>query len=132
MLSSSLQNRLIEQAIVAAGNAYAPYSGYPVGAALLTESGEIFIGCNVENASYGLTICAERSAIFSARCAGHSKWTAIAIYAPNPPAPLPCGACRQVLAEGGNAPLVIVVSHDHSVHQFDFDQLLPHSFECKA
>ncbi len=128
MLSSSLQNRLNEQAIVAAGNSYAPYSGYPVGAALLTKSGEIFLGCNVENASYGLTICAERSAIFNARTAGHSHWSAISIYAPKPPPPLPCGACRQVLAEGGNTPLVIVVSHDNTIQQFSFDQLLPHLF----
>lgn len=128
-MNSILRNQLIEAAKSAAGHAYAPYSRYRVGAAVLTEGGEIHCGCNVENASYGLTICAERVALFSARCAGASKWIAIAIYAPQPPAPLPCGACRQVMAEGGNTPQVIVIGHDGTVRDFAFKEILPHSFD---
>lgn len=96
---------------------------------MLAENGEIYSGCNVENSSYGLTICAERVALFGARCAGATKWIALAIYAPQPPVPLPCGACRQVMAEGGNAPLVIVVGHDDTIREFAFKEILPHSFD---
>lgn len=113
----------------AAENAYSPYSHYPVGAAVLTNTGDIFCGCNVENASYGLSICAERSAIFRARCSGHGKWIAVAIYAPCPPPPLPCGACRQVLAEGGNTPMIIVIDYEDHIRTFEFNQLLPHAFD---
>lgn len=123
------QERLIAAARKAAENAYAPYSNYPVGAALLTVDKTMFCGCNVENASYGLTICAERSAIFHARCSGHKKWLALAVYAPFPPAPLPCGACRQVIAEGGNKPRIIIVDYEEKTRIFDFEQLFPHPFE---
>ena len=119
---------LIEKAKSAAEAAYAPYSKYRVGAAVLTESGEIFTGCNVENASYGLSMCAERVAIFKARSEGYSKWAAIAVYAPQMPLPMPCGACRQVMAESGNKPTVIVAGSDSSVQVFDFEEILPNSF----
>ncbi len=128
-LTTEDQDRLIAAARKAAENAYAPYSNYPVGAAVLTENKTIFCGCNVENASYGLTICAERTAIFQARCSGHKKWIGLAIYAPSPPAPLPCGACRQVIAEGGNKPKIIVVDYEGTIQTFDFEQLFPHPFE---
>jgi len=128
-MNKEIYNSLIEAAKKAADAAYAPYSRYRVGAAVLTESGEIFTGCNVENASYGLTICAERVAIFKARSAGHSKWRAVAVFAPQPPVPMPCGACRQVMAEGGNAPVVIVAGADGSVQMFDFDEILPNRFD---
>jgi len=90
--------RLIETAHLAKANAYAPYSRYPVGAALLTEDYTFFAGCNVENSSYGLTMCAERNAIFKAVCAGQQKFKAIAIVSNDDFLP-PCGACRQVLSE---------------------------------
>ncbi|MFH0888405.1 MAG: cytidine deaminase [Planctomycetota bacterium] len=79
-------------------NAYAPYSDYQVGVAVLTTSGKIFCGCNIENASYGLTICAERVALFNAISQGYRKFKALAIVA-NGSAPYPCGACLQVMAE---------------------------------
>jgi cytidine deaminase len=128
MLSDDTKKLLISKARDAARNAYTPYSKYCVGAALLTGDGRIFTGCNVENASYGLTICAERSAVFSARCQGASQFTALAVFAPNPPSPVPCGACRQVLSEGGNNPLIIVVHSDLTTDEYPLDMLLPHSF----
>jgi cytidine deaminase len=85
--------------------AYAPYSHYLVGAAVLTEDGSVFTGCNVENASYGLTVCAERVAVFSAVAAGHKRITAVAILTPSRGAP--CGACRQVLLEFGGGELEV-------------------------
>ncbi len=88
--------RLVEAAIRARARAYCPYSRYPVGAAVLTESGRVFAGCNVENASYGLSICAERAAICRAISAGHGALRAIAVAGA---AAKPCGACRQVMAE---------------------------------
>ncbi len=90
---------LLAAAAAACRNAHAPYSKYRVGAALLTDDGSVITGCNVENASYGLTICAERVAIGTAVAAGKTPFKAIAIMADNGPAPFPCGACRQVLAE---------------------------------
>ena len=91
--------RLLALAREAAGAAYAPYSSFPVGAALVTTSGEIFTGANVENASYGLTVCAERTAVFAAALAGHRAIAAIAVAAPRAVRASPCGACRQVLNE---------------------------------
>ena len=100
--------RLIDIALAARDTAYAPYSKFRVGAALLSVDGTIFTGCNVENASYGLCICAERTAICKAVSAGHQKFTAIAVAA----APLasPCGACRQFLVEFGTEIQVISVN----------------------
>ena len=88
--------RLIEAAIAARGNAYCPYSRYAVGAAVLTEAGRVFAGCNVENASYGLSLCAERVAVFSAVTRGQTVLKAVAVAATSAK---PCGACRQVLFE---------------------------------
>ncbi len=90
---------LLDHAWKARELAYAPYSKFRVGAAILSESGAIFTGCNVENVSFGLTICGERSAIFSAISAGERKFIALAIVASTATPIVPCGACRQVLAE---------------------------------
>lgn len=90
---------LLKAARIVMNNAHAPYSNFKVGAALLTKSGEIFTGCNVENASYGLTICAERNAIFSAVANGVIDFTEMLIIADSTTLPYPCGACRQVLSE---------------------------------
>lgn len=97
--SSDLATRLLGRAREAASAAYVPYSRFPVGAALLTKSGEVFTGANVENASYGLTVCAERTAVFAAALAGHREIVAIAVSAPRALRASPCGACRQVLNE---------------------------------
>src|SRR5471030_2539074 len=96
-LPSPVCRRLEQAARRAAGAAYAPYSKFRVGAAVLTGSGKIFTGCNVENASYGLCNCAERTAIFSAVTAGERKIKAVAIYTPTATPITPCGACRQVI-----------------------------------
>lgn len=90
---------LLAAAAAAMRHAHAPYSKFRVGAAVRTEDGRLFAGCNVENASYGLTICAERNAVFAAVAAGAKRITAVAITASGPQPPFPCGACRQVLAE---------------------------------
>jgi|SRR6476620_349299 cytidine deaminase len=92
-------NALFERASAARENAYAPYSGFNVGAAVATETGEIFTGCNVENSSFGLTICAERVAVVAAVQAGFRNLVGVAIVAETDHPPPPCGACRQVLAE---------------------------------
>ncbi len=93
------QQKLLEASIKARENAYVPYSKFPVGAALLTKDGEIILGCNIENASFGLTNCAERTAIFKAVSEGKKEFAAIAISG-NTDGPIsPCGACRQVLVE---------------------------------
>lgn len=94
--------RRIEKAAKAASrNAYAPYSRFRVGAAVLAGSGRIFAGCNVENASYGLCLCAERNAIQAAVAAGERRLRAVAVYTPTSTPTAPCGACRQVIAEFG-------------------------------
>lgn len=93
-------NELIQAALDVRKNAYAPYSDFLVGAALLTADDQIFVGCNVENASYGLAICAERQAIGAAVAAGHKKFKAIAVTAS--PLASPCGACRQFIFEFGD------------------------------
>jgi cytidine deaminase len=90
---------LVNAALAAKGNSHAPYSAFKVGAALLAESGLIFVGCNVENISFGLTLCAERVCIGSAVAAGETKFRAIALATDSKQSIVPCGACRQVLAE---------------------------------
>ncbi len=117
---------LIEQAKQAREGAYAPYSHFPVGAALLTRSGKVFTGANVENASYGLTVCAERVAVFKAVTAGEREFQAIAIASSTGASP--CGACRQVLAEFGLDIRVISVDMDERVREWTLEELLPASF----
>lgn len=110
------------------GNAHAPYSGFTVGAALLAQSGRVFAGCNVENASYGLSLCAERSALSAAVAAGERRFVAIAIASPGPrPAP-PCGMCRQALAEFPPAFEVRSYAPDGTELCTDMKALLPLGF----
>lgn len=125
--------QLIHAARAAQQHAYAPYSGYPVGAAVRTVEGRIFIGCNVENASYGLSICAERAAVFSAIAAGARAIVAVAVCTPD--GGTPCGACRQVLAEF--APLsenctVWIVKPDAVVAKHTLAELLPYRFRLET
>src|SRR5258707_15687060 len=100
-ISASTVRRLEHAARAAARGAYAPYSKYRVGAAVLAGSGKIYAGCNVENASYGLCNCAERTAIFTAIAAGERKVKAVVVYTPTRIPTMPCGACRQVINEFG-------------------------------
>ena len=100
-LSDPLRRRLERAARAAAEKAYAPYSGFRVGAAVLAASGKVFSGCNVENASYGLCNCAERTAIFNAVAAGEQVLRAVVVYTPTANPTSPCGACRQVISEFG-------------------------------
>ncbi len=121
---------LIRAAREARAYAYAPYSGYAVGAAVLTEDGRVFAGCNVENASYGLSVCAERVAVFGAAAAGAQQLVAAAVCTPD--GGTPCGACRQVLLEFAAAPdqfTVWVVSPDRVIARYTLAELLPHGFQ---
>ena len=122
---------LVRQAAEARRNAYAPYSGFAVGAALLCADGSVFTGCNVENASYPAGICAERAALFSAVSAGKRQFCAIAVAAGENPI-TPCGICRQALAEFGGMD-ILCANHDGSrCRLFSLRQLLPESFSLPA
>lgn len=118
---------LMKMAIEARQNAYAPYSHFAVGAALLAESGRVYTGCNIENASYGLTCCAERNAIFAAVGAGERRFKMLAVAADSPEPVAPCGACRQVIAEFG-IPLVVMGNLKESTKTMTAEELLPYGF----
>ena len=120
--------RLLEDANEAMSRAYAPYSGFHVGAALLGEDGSVHVGCNVENASYGLTMCAERSAVASAVGAGVRTYRAIAIVTDGDQPVAPCVACRQVLAECGPG-LRIASAAGGKRREWSLNELLPEPFE---
>ena len=130
-LPSPLLRRLEQTARSAGKKAYAPYSKFRVGAAVLTASGKIFSGCNVENASYGLCNCAERSAIFAAVAAGERRITAVAVHTPTVKPTMPCGACRQVIHEFGPKALVIALGNGRARVEARLDALLPHAFGPK-
>lgn len=120
--------RLEKLARAAAKASYSPYSKFPVGAAVLAGSGKIYAGCNVENASYGLCNCAERTAIFSAAAAGEREITAVVVYTPTPTPTMPCGACRQVINEFGAQAAVISVCDTSQRMETSLPDLLPHAF----
>lgn len=119
---------LIQKAMEAKEYAYVPYSKFRVGAALKTKSGKIFTGCNVENASYGLTNCAERTAIFKAISEGHRDFESIAVVTDIQDFASPCGACRQVMAEFGLNIKVILGNKDGEYQMTTTGELLPYSF----
>jgi cytidine deaminase len=122
------QQKLIAAALEARQKAYAPYSHFLVGAALEVEDGTVFSGCNVENISYGATICAERNAVFQAVAAGHRKFKAIAVVGDLPAPITPCGMCRQVLGEFGGDTAVICANLKHDVMLTTVGALLPAAF----
>jgi len=128
MPSPAQLRKLKAAAKSAAGRAYAPYSKFRVGAAVLTGSGSIFSGCNVENASYGLCNCAERTAIFSAVAAGERKIKCVVVYTPTKDATAPCGACRQVIFEFGPTVRVISVCDGRDQIDGSIRSLLPAAF----
>lgn len=131
-LSDEKKRQLLNSAREAMQHAYAPYSHFKVGAALLTSDGQVFTGCNVENASYGLTNCAERTAIFSAVAQNGPGWTiqAIAVVNDQNVPCSPCGACRQVIAEFGPEAIVIFQG-DKGFKELPIEQLLPEGFRLK-
>ena len=120
---------LLQLASEASRHAYAPYSNFIVGACVLYEDGNIYKGCNVENASYGLTICAERTAISNGIVSGNkSQLKAIAIYSPNSKLCYPCGACRQWIVEFSKDATIILQDKDENPVMFSIQELLPKAF----
>jgi len=130
-MTPNQQKNLLKKAAAAMRHAYAPYSRFRVGAALLTREGRVFQGCNVENASYGLTLCAERTALGAAISAGHRHFTALAIASNGQTASLPCGACLQALAEFCRPDFVIVTAtarNPVAMAIYPLKDLLPRAF----
>jgi cytidine deaminase len=123
---------LEKQALAVQKRAHAPYSHYPVGAALLVASGRVFAGCNVENASYGLSLCAERSAIMQMVAAGEKDPVAIAVVTQGPIVAAPCGACRQVLAEFAIDLQVFLFVPGSPAKLTSLAALLPDAFRAEA
>jgi cytidine deaminase len=128
VLQSPVLQSLVRAALEVRLRAHAPYSNFQVGAALLAEDGEVFEGCNVENASFSLTLCAERVAAVAAVTAQKRNWQAIAIASTG--GVTPCGACRQFLSEFGRDLLVICVNaQSRSIQMYQLSELLPHAFD---
>lgn len=126
-MNQQQRRQLMDAAIEARTHAYAAYSNFAVGAAVLTTNGEIVRGCNVENASYGLANCAERTAIFAAVAGGQREFVALAIATAGGQSP--CGACRQVLAEFcDDLPILLVDVNGQQVHETSLAELLPMRF----
>lgn len=128
---SADERALVDAARAVAEHAYARYSGYRVGAAVRSEDGRIFAGCNVENVSYGATICAERAAIFGMVAAGARRIAALCVYAPAEPLPLPCGMCRQVISEFCRDAPLLVVGPGGALRR-RFAALLPEAFQLEG
>ena len=129
-LDASLKE-LVERAARVRENAHAPYSHFRVGAALRTTSGNVFAGCNVENASYGATSCAERSAIAAMVAAGEREVAAIAVFTDADPPGMPCGICRQVLLEFGRPGTEIVAASPRDLRRITLERLLPEPFTLR-
>jgi len=129
-VSEAIFAELAAAARWAAARAYCPYSRFPVGAAVLTDRGDIVAGCNVENASYGLTICAERTAVFQAvaNAPGPLAIRAVVVYTPTPTPTAPCGACRQVINEFGPDARILSICDGEAAIRSDLGALLPEAF----
>lgn len=126
-MEEEVLDKLIDAAEEAASHSYSPYSGFPVGAAVLTAGGNIYAGTNVENASYGATMCAERVAIFKAVSEGEDKILALAVYTSAAAYAYPCGMCLQVLSEFAED-IPVIVAGDAGMKRFTLSELLPHRF----
>ncbi len=129
------ENELCRLAINAMQNSYSPYSKFRVGAALLTESGKVYTGCNIENSAFTPTVCAERTAFFKAISEGEQEFKAIAIVGGNDGKIngecMPCGVCRQVMQEFCNKDFTIIAVTDTGYNKYILGDLLPHSFNIK-
>lgn len=123
-----IEEKLIEKAIKTSKLAYAPYSNFCVGAAVLTEDNDIIVGCNVENASYGLTNCAERTALFAAISRGYTKFTKLVVYVDREDFTPPCGACRQVINELAPKAEILLVNKSRDIKRTSIKELLPLGF----
>jgi cytidine deaminase len=130
-LDAKTERSLILKASKAADKAYSPFSKVKVGAAILTSDGRVFSGCNVENSSYGLSICAERTAAVKAVSSGASSFEAVAVVSNLEGLTYPCGACRQFLSEFGDDIMVIVVAKKGNVMRHSLGELLPETFLLK-
>jgi cytidine deaminase len=128
VLPTDVEDRLIALATAVRANAYVPASGFRVGAAVRTRDGREFAGCNVENASYGLTVCAERAAVFAAIAAGATAIDAVAVATELPVPARPCGACRQVLAEFGRDMVIVLANVAGARERTTLAALLPEPF----
>lgn len=121
---------LLEKAKIVSKNAYVPYSNFPVGACVLAQSGKTYVGCNVENASYGLAICAERSAITNAISCGEKSILAVAVYSPKMEKCMPCGTCRQVIYEfQGDKEIDVITETQDGLKIYTINELLPEGFK---
>ena len=125
-----MSDTLVTAAAEARERAFAPHSGFRVGAALIAEDGTVFTGCNVESASYGLTLCAERVALVKGVSEGHRRFTRIAVVADTDRLTPPCGACRQLLWEFAPEATVILANLKGATAEFAMRELLPHGFDA--
>ncbi|MGL6174272.1 MAG: cytidine deaminase [Cellulosilyticaceae bacterium] len=123
-----IHSQLIAKAKEAMEHAYVPYSKFKVGAAILTEDGSIYTGCNIENASYGATNCAERTAIFKAISEGHKKIQMIAVVSSSKEITYPCGICRQVISEFMKTGEMIFENAQNEIRVIPFNEIFPYSF----
>ena len=120
-------DRLLDAATEACAHSYSPYSGFPVGAAVLASNGNIYAGTNIENASYGATMCAERVAVFKAVSEGADKILAVTVYTSAADYAFPCGMCLQVISEFAED-IPVIVAGDSGIKRFTLSELLPHRF----
>jgi len=126
-----IRKRLVKAARAARLHSYSPYSRFRVGAAVLTKSGKIFAGCNIENSSYGLTVCAERTALFKAVSEGHRQFVALAIATDEPDFVSPCGACRQVIQDLAGDVEIILCTRNGRTKTMRLADLFPYPFALK-
>jgi len=126
-----MDKELYQAALAARKHAYIPYSHFAVGAAVRTAAGKIYTGCNIENASYGLSMCAERNAIFAAVAQGERQLEALCVVADTPEPVAPCGACRQVLAEF-KLPHVYLANCQGKTKEYSWQELLPYDFAAEV